>query len=772
MKKKRKSTDSRIAFMILLFALMGILILARLFYIQIIKNKEYTKMALEQMTKSEDIVSARGDIYDRNGKKLAINVNASTIYVNAQHFGNSDTKVTKDQIASALSKPLDMEVSDLLELLNTDKRVKVKQWVDQDVAMEIKELGLQLVEVIDGSRRFYPFGNSASHLLGFTNVDNVGQYGIEAAFDKELAGKPGKWLKTVDANQRQLPLAKEEVYEANDGMSLVLTLDKSIQEIVDSVARETYVENGANGVSIIVQDTQTGDILGMANYPEYNLNFPKEPVNEEQSKEWKDLASDELEKEWYSNWRNFAINDIYESGSTFKIITAAAALEQNTTNPNQHYYCTGFIRDIKGEILECIDTHGDITLKEGLAKSCNSVFVNVARELTAEEYYKYIKSFGFGEKTGIALPSEQKGIIPASADVIKPINLATLSYGYGIAITPIQLINATSAIANGGKLMVPRVAKEMVNSNGNVVESFPVEVKRQVLSESTSKTMLEMMYNVVEAGSGANAKVEGYRIGGKTGTAKKLKPDGSGYVDNEFYASFVGVAPIDNPKITVLVIVDNPSGTYWGSTVAAPAAKKIFEGTLEYLGIQRDDRIIEESKSGEVKVPDVSGMLIGDAGKVLSGFDLKHTIEYGEVNDYSIVETQSPKAGEVITRGGIVDLTLVDSEKRVVPKLLGKTIEEASEILKAMNIDFEVEGEGLVAEQSLAAGTEIEVEEKLQLKLDVDYVGEFDSKLIQNIKDDSITIKPKVKEPVEEETEEEVEEEVEDQEETEADKVE
>ncbi|NLY20943.1 MAG: PASTA domain-containing protein [Tissierellia bacterium] len=741
-KRSRKNiTNKRITTFLLLFIVLGALIIARLFYVQIIKNKEYTKMALERMTRSEDIVSARGDIYDRNGKKLAINVSASTVYVNGEYFKDGKSEYTKEQIADALTGLIGVNKEDILEMIDSGNRVKVKQWVDQDIAMKIKDLGMSPIEVVDGTRRFYPYGNSASHLIGFTNIDNVGQYGVEASYNVELSGKPGKWLKSVDANNKQMPLAKEEVFEPNDGMSLVLTMDKSIQEIVDSVAQETLESNGADKVSIIVQDTKTGDILAMANYPEYNLNFPKEPINDEQKKDWEGLSDEDIVNQWYENWRNFAVNDIYEPGSTFKIITAASALEENVTNPNQHYYCTGYIRDIPGEILSCIDTHGDLTLKEGLTKSCNSTFVQVGRELGVDNFYRYIKAFGFGEKTGIRLPSEQSGIIPKSAESIKNVDLATMSYGHGIAVTPIQIVSATSAIANGGKLMVPRVAKELINNNGAVIESFPVEVKRQVISESTSKTMLELMHNVVEEGSGRNAKVVGFRVGGKTGTA--TKPVAQGYSENEYNASFVGVAPVDNPKITVLVIVDNPKGTFWGSTVAAPAAQKVIEGSLEYLGVARDDKIENENgtlSTANVAVPNVRNMFIGDAGKKLTNSGIKYSTDYVDIDDYTVVENQSIEPGEIVPNGTIVDLKLYSVNKKIVPSMLGKTLAEAKKILDEKGIAFESEGEGFISKQEPEPGAKYQDDTIFKFTLSEDYVDEDATPINLNIKDDNVKV--------------------------------
>ncbi|MDO5725379.1 MAG: penicillin-binding transpeptidase domain-containing protein [Tissierellia bacterium] len=722
---RKRSQNKRIAFILVFFILLSIIILAQLFKIQIIESSEYRKKAVDSMTRSENIVSDRGDILDRNGKKLAINISASTVYVNPEDYTNQiikDNKTMREIVASDLSSLLNRDYEEILDIIQTTKRVKVEQWIDRDLAMEIRNKNIPGVEVVDGTRRFYPKGTLASHVLGFTNVDNVGQYGIEASYNDDLAGFPGRRLKTADAKNRQMPFAKEKIYEPDNGLNAVLTIDENIQEIAQNAAKRALEASDASAVTVIIQEPATGDILAMVDMPEYNPNLPREAISDEQNAMWKELDKKQISEQWYSNWRNFAVNDLYEPGSTFKIITAAAALENNSTNPNKHYYCTGYIRDIKGsQPLKCVsykEPHGDITMKDGLAKSCNPTFVHIARELGKESFYKYIKAFGFGEKTGIMLPAEQAGIIPKSVDEIKEINLATMSYGHGIAVTPIQLINAASAIANDGKLMVPRIVKEFVDNNGKTVKNIRVEEKRQIISEETAKTMLDMMNYTVDFGSGKNAAVPGYRIGGKTGTANRVSADGK-YGQDQYISSFVGMAPIEKPRLSVLLIVDNPKGVAYGSQVAAPFAAEIFEKTLNYLGIEPsiidptdNNEIIEE----DIVIPDVQYMYIGDAGKTLALKGLKYSTEYIDITDNTLVKDQFPKAGDIAKHGDIIDLYLEDNKNdNILPNFNGKTSEEIEAYCDKKNIILLTEGEGYAYLQEPKAGSKIAKDMELKI---------------------------------------------------------
>lgn len=725
MKKNRASVNKRLIFLLIFFLLLSLIIVVRLFYVQIIKSKEYTKMALEQMTRSEEIISDRGYIYDRNGKKLAVNMAASTVYVNPQNYEGE----TLGYVAKELAPLVEIDEGRLVTMFSKGKRVKVKQWVDREVAMRISEKNLDGVELVEGFRRFYPFAGLGSHLLGFINVDGVGQYGVEASYNKELSGTPGRLIKSSDMYNRKLPTKDSAVFDADDGLSAILTIDQGVQSFIEEESKKILNEFQAEKVHIIVQEVETGDILGMETYPSFNPNDPTSPITDMQAAKWDTLSYEDVQNEWYKNWRNPVVSDMYEPGSTFKLITTAIALEENTSDPNKKYYCTGYIRDIKNAPpLKCVsyeNPHGDITLNEALAKSCNPSFVYVNREIGRENFVKYIKAFGFGEKTDIDLPGEGIGIIPTNPEDISELSLATMSYGHGLAVTPIQLINAVSAIGNDGILMTPRVVKEFVNSQGQRVKSNEIAEKRQILSEETSRIMLDMMANVIEEGTGKRAQSGIYRIGGKTGTANKVSESG-GYEPDQYVSSFVGLAPIDDPKIAVLVIVDSPKTESYGSIVAAPSGKNIIEYTLNAMGVE-EDRILGpgEEARGLVKTPNLRYKLIEQAGEIIVNRGLKYTTEYVNITDDTIVIDQKPGPGELIEKGGIVEVQvdLNNGEEKILPNFLGLTVEEAGEILSRWDIEYEVEekedieGDKIIIETSPEFSNTISPDEKVVLIL-------------------------------------------------------
>ncbi len=649
------ASKKRLLFVLLVTILTLFGLTIRLGYIQIVKGEELKKGALEQWTKGIYINAKRGTIFDRNGKKLAISVSSHTVWASP-----ADIKSPTDT-AKKVAEVLNLDESEVYEKITKDVNViKIKQWISMEEVKELRSLNLSGIEIVDDNKRFYPYGEFASHILGFTDIDNNGLYGIERTFDKYLSGTQGMWVKTEDARGVEMPYGGEKIYDPEDGLNVVLTIDETIQHFAEKYAKKKLMETKAEHVAIIVMDPHTGDILAMANMPQYDPNSPREPLDEKTKNEWESLPQEELQKRWYDMWRNFSINDSYEPGSTFKVIVAAAALEENVVQVDSPFYCNGFVRDIPGAVLRCArwyNPHGHQTFEEGLENSCNVVFVNVGRRLGKEKLYEYIKAFGFGEKTGIELTGEQAGIIPVSTDIIKEVNLATMSYGHGIAVTPIQLITAVSAIANGGKLMTPRLVSQLVDNEGNVVKTFEPEVKRQVISESTSKTLLKLMEGVVSEGTGSNAYVPGYRVAGKTGTAQKIV-DGR-YAPGKYIGSFVAIAPADDPKIAVLVIVDEPEGIYYGGSVAAPMAGELIEETLSYLEVKREftEEEKEEFEYTEV-VPDVRNLSIGEAGRILTELGFRYTTESYNIEENSIVIEQFPLPGTEVTKGSIIDLYL------------------------------------------------------------------------------------------------------------------
>ncbi len=712
---------------IMIICCIGLII--RLAHVQLVKGNELTKKALNEMTHSIDIKSERGEILDRKGKKLVVNENAATVWYNpdgvSKEIPTGERYSEFDIIADGIAESLNMPIGEVRKMMDeATAMIKIKHWIPREEAIALRELNLKNVTVVDDNKRFYPYEELAADTIGFTNVDGTGMYGVEASYNFDLSGIPGKWFKQTDLMNRQMLFSRESKHEPQHGNTIVMTIDETIQQMISEEAIRGMEEFQAEAVSIIVQDPQTGFILGMANYPTFNPNNPREPRSNEERSHWATLSEEELLNTWYDIWKNYAVSNIYEPGSTFKLITAAAAIEENISNPNQHYYCSGSIRDIPEVELKCSiwpHGHGDLSLTTALEQSCNTTFITIGRNMGSRLLYKYVQAFGFGEVTGIDIAGESEGIIPENPESMLEVNLATMSYGHGIAVTPIQMINACTAVINGGNLMQPRVVKEIRDQDGNVIQEYEPQVKRRVISESTSKQVLEMMEGVVTTGTGKRAQVPGYRIGGKTGTAEKAV-DGA-YVQGSYVASFFGVAPLENPSFTVLVIIDNPrSGQYYGGVTAAPVAQRVMTNLLEYMEVPSAYGNVQEEEKGNAVVPYVVDLPLEDAARLLVRAGLKYEVDFSEDNDRAIVVEQSIMGGNVVEQGTVIDLTLAFPdedqftddmegevmEQKKMPSLIGLTKDEALARLEDYGVQINVEGEGRVVEQDPGAETVID----------------------------------------------------------------
>lgn len=724
-KRRKRRTNlkglvkNRIFFLLLLATCLFCILIGRLFYVQVVWSDDLTRRALKEMTKTVNISSDRGLILDRNGKKMAVNISSSDIFLDRKAYERKGTFDGEawNKAVKALSETLNLNPKTIEEITEKKSPGRIARDVDRTTGLKVRDLNLPGVTIEDKFKRFYPYNNLAGHVIGFIGEDGKGLYGVEAYYNDQLAGLSGKIIGVRDKGNRTLPVADEVNYAPKEGLNIALSIDETVQRIVEDTAAKTKEEMAADKVTVIVQDCNSGEILAMANKDDYNLNLPRDPQTTEQKEKWDTLTEEEKVNLWYSNWRNFSVNDLYEPGSTFKTITAAAALEEGTSTPDEHFYCTGYVRDVPGGPIKCSDAHGDITMTEGYAVSCNTTFVKIGRKLGREKLLKYIRGFGFGEKTGIDLPGEEEGIIPKSADSIRELKLATMSYGHGIAVTPIQLINAVSAVANGGNLMVPRVVHQIVDDEGNPVKVFEPKVRRQVISKKTSEEMLKMMEAVVDRGTGTRARIAGYRFGGKTGTANMVSPKG-GYEEDKYVSSFVGVAPINAPKYTILVIAVNPEKDYYGGAVAAPAASEAMGKILSYEGVPKTEKTEGKTYKAKVEVPDVTNLLLADAGKKLVDAGLKFNAESTGLSDFTLVTDQSPQPGAEVDAGTIVDLYLNpnNSNSKTMPILSGKTKEEVKTILKPLDVEIQMEGEGLVIEQSPKPGEVISWKKPVILK--------------------------------------------------------
>ena len=584
-----------------------------------------------QQTLDRTINPKRGTIYDATGKNvLAISSNVETVTVNPGNIAKED----KEKVAKKLSELFELDYDTVLKKVTKRSSIEtIVKKVDKEKTDELRKWMeenniLTGINIDEDTKRYYPNSNLASQIIGFCGSDNQGLDGIEAKYDNELKGEKGSIQRHTDARGGEIGEEGENYVPAVDGNDLVLTIDLNIQSIVEKYLEEACIDNECtDGGNVVIMNPQNGDILAMATYPSYNLNEPYEPYTDELKQNWDSMSGADKTTALQAVWRNKAIADTYEPGSVFKLITASAALEEGITDTDNEgeFCCTGGI-EVAGVRIKCwryYRPHGSESLRQALMNSCNPVFIGLGQKLGVETYYKYLEKFGLLKTTGIDLPGEAGSIFLAK-DKVGPVELATISFGQRFEITPIQLVTAVSAIANGGTSIKPRVVKQIINSKTNEITNIPVEKNETVISKETSEKVLSMMESVVSEGTGKNAKVAGYRIGGKTGTSE------DGVNTNKYVTSFLGVAPIDNPQVVILVTLYNPTGEggHQGGGVAAPVGGQILSEVLPYLEVNKtgeDAEILEE-----VQTPDVLGKSLEEAENILKENGLEAVYETKE----------------------------------------------------------------------------------------------------------------------------------------------
>lgn len=689
----------RLLFLLMAFSFLIVTLVVRVGWIQIIQGEELQRKASRQQNSDREITPRRGDILDRNGKVLATSISVEKIVINPQEITKDEAK--RNLLIENLSSLLNMKKEDVLKRFNRDTRYEiVKKKVDKSVGNEVRKLitkdKITGVYIDEDTKRIYPNGNIAAHVLGFTGEDNQGLDGIEKVMENYLKGVPGKILNGVDAGGRQLPFNDSDRIDPQDGLKVVMTIDETIQHFATKALEEAIADNKvANGAFAIVTDPRNGDILAMVSKPDFNLNDPRACPPGEDPSTWKGNTEKDIKILSQNVWRNKCVVDTYEPGSTFKAITTAAGFEEGVVNPETR--TSDRTLNISGHNINCWkpNFHGEESFREAVYNSCNPAFVKVALDLGVEKFYKYMRAFGFYDKTGISLPWEETSNIHKKPSEI---NMATASFGQRFTITPLQLIDAYGAIANGGQLMKPRLVKELLDKDNNVVKKFEPQVVRNVISKKTSETLRDVLEGVVSVGTGKNAYVKGYRVAGKTGTSETIE-------NGRYIASFSAIAPADNPVICVLIALDNPKGdTYYGGQIAAPVAGKIIEDTLNYLEVER--RYSEKDKemmAEEVIVPDIRDKTLEDAKKELKNYGLEYIVE-GDTNDNPVIKQQTPKPGVSLAKKSVVILYSYDPDEELlstVPDVTDKTVEEATRILNDAGLNIRVEGQGTAMKQSI-----------------------------------------------------------------------
>ena len=676
--------------LVLLIFLFGVLV-CRIAYLTTARSAELTSRGVRQWTREGTVYARRGNILDTNGQTLVM---SATAYIVSVEPG----KVQDVQaFARAISPILGLSEEKVAEKASQRGKssVTLKRQVSRETADQLRQLkqskdaetaaAASALLFDEDVRRVYLRGAFLTQTLGLVNVDGVGQSGLEQQYETLLRGEAGRSMRSVDGKARPIYDSGNLYIEPQDGSTIRLAIDATIQEIVEKAMRECYEVNKAQAVHALVMDVYTGAVLAMCSKPDYD---PNDPPREQ---------LDALQ----SLMRIRLISDSYEPGSTFKILTAAAALDSGVTTPEDGFYCSGKIK-VDGDTIKCWGSpHKAETMAQALQNSCNPVFVELALRMGAQRFYQYLHAFGLGSKTNIDLQGEESGIlIPVNS--VKNVDLARIGFGQSVAVTPIQLLTAACSVLNGGRLMRPYLLKEAVSPDGTVLYRTSPKVLSTPISEETSLTMRKLLENVVAVGGAKNARIPGYRIGGKTGTAQVYK-DGR-IVRNVHIGSFLGFAPADDPRIALLVIVDEADTPVdYGGTTAAPFARQILEDVLPYLGYQPD----EGEDSEPVQVPDVTGQPLWEARRTLSSMGLKVLDDGGSGS----VTAQMPSAGATLRTGGQMmlytyDEALPETETLVcVPDVSGKSIASAASLLRQRGLEMEIDGSGFAVSQEPAAGS-------------------------------------------------------------------
>lgn len=648
LKHKRRIAIGFFAIAILLIALTF-----RVAWIQIIDAEEYTEKAILQQTTDTPVEAKRGVIYDRNGKELATSTTCYTLWVWPAQFTSGKTAAEIKEMSAEIAGIVDKD-SEKIEAGVTKEQymVALAKYLDKETADKIRALKYTGLEISAATKRNYPLGSFASHVLGSVNDDNQGRTGLELQYDEYLSGVSGRWVRNHDISGNELVEGREEYHEAKDGLNVVSTLDEAIQHYAEKAIDEGMEKTGAKRIMCLIMEPETGDILASAVTPGFDPNNATVPTDEKIAEEY-EKAKNKTEV-LSKMWRNPIVSDTYEPGSTFKLITASSAIEEKAITTTETFSCNSRIT-IAGVTLHCWShrDHGTQTIKEAIGNSCNPVLAKVASKMGKTTFYKYLDLYGITEKTGVDYPGEA-GSIVQSLENVGPVELATIGYGQGISVTPIQLLTAVSAIGNDGVLMQPRYVKALTDSDGKVVKDYEPVTVRKVLSSKTASEMRSIMEYVVSEGGGGNAKITGYRIGGKTGTANKVE---NGKYGENYYSSFIGMAPMDDPKVSILVIVDSPKGSYYGSIVAAPIAKSILSDVLRYMNITPEYTEDEKAamEGNYTVVPDVVGKEFSEAAGIIGGKDLKYSRPKSARDDdnFTVVD-QYPKAGTKVKKNSVV----------------------------------------------------------------------------------------------------------------------
>ncbi len=708
MAKTTIEVKKRIRFILIIYFVVIFVLMCRLFYWQIVRGNDMKREAYAQQTKNKTISPSRGVIYDRNGEVLAESITVETISITPNNIKSEN----KEKTARGLADILGIDYDTVLEKTkkNTADEIiakKLDKTITDKVRSWISEENITGINIYEDTKRYYPNGSLLSHVLGFCGTDNQGLEGIEVQYEKVLKGIPGQLIVGTDAIGNELPLNDEKYIPSEDGLSLVLTIDEMIQYITEKYLEQAVRDNDPDYAICTIMDPKTGDILAMATAPDFDPNDPFTHTVESVQANWDEMSGKDRTTELQNLWRNRAITDTFEPGSVFKTVTAAIALEEGIVNDvdTVKFSCNGYLT-IEGWNIKCwryYNPHGRQSLRQGLMNSCNPVFMNVALTLGKGTYYNYLSALGVSKKTGVDLPGEVNGIIHTIQNVTDS-TIASASFGQGFTLTQLNMLNIISVFGNGGKLMEPRIVSKIVDADGNVVQENEPKVVKQVFSEHTADSVLDMMTSVVSDGTGRNGRVEGYYVAGKTSTAEQGRGENKTYT-----ASFVALAPASDPQVAIMLSIANPKGEYGhqGGAICAPVVSNILTEVLEYMDVPKD--YTSEDTTIKVEVPDVTNRTVGEAIRILNNAGLKYNVDLSDTN--AIVTAQMPVAGETLIEKSLVKLYTEGNDTRfntIVPDVTNVDIVTATKKLSDANLNIKISGSGMSILQDPPAGTSVE----------------------------------------------------------------
>ena len=701
------------------------LLIIRLSYIMLVKRDEYSSRAEDQWTSEVRIDARRGRILDRNGNELAISANVYRIDFDLNSIRQylKKNEKTTDDIAPLIAEAVDMDISKVKDKLETKLAngkdagsATLMRRIAKNLADKVKELNIQGVIVSPDTQRYYPEGQFLSHVLGSTNSDGQGLTGVELQYNEYLSGVPGLRITELDRNSEALNYTISNFTAPIDGKDVTLTIDKNLQAIAEKVAEKGLVDNKAKRVSILVMNPQNGEVLAMVNEPDFDPNNPFDG--------YEDFIGETDAEKLQKMWRNSLVNDTFEPGSIFKVVTMSTAIEEGLVSESDTFDCGGSLQ-VGPHTIHCWKRsgHGSQILPEILQNSCNVGFMKLGEKIGAEKLVEYIKKFGFGQVSGIDLPGEARGIIK-SAKNMNDADLATISFGQTNTVNAVQFMTAYNAIINGGTLIQPHVMKSIshVDSNGNTVidEDFEPEIKENVISEETAATLRDYLERTVNQGGSNKVYTEGYHIGAKTGTAQKVNPLTGSYESGKYISSMAGFATVEDPQITIFISIDEPSnGAYYAGVVAAPLGKILLEDIFNYLDSEfsQDENLILK----DIVIPELRGLSVSEVKSLLKEYNLECTIE----GEGETITNMQPYPGYTIKEGSTINLYTNENETYnkdvIMPDVRGHSKESAVELLDSLGIKYTLQGDGVVINQNIPSGELVSEGTTVKLTLSAEY---------------------------------------------------